>query len=200
MIHDTLRRRLSIVSTSVWPAVRYDANPRHYLTYYNLPTWETAMLFPRPASASKFILTAPSEPSRVHQYRPIHQSSASDRHPARRRLDQRGMRHQEGQRQPRSLVPEYQSRSRRREKKGRRGLTTSMPVRKRPKSTYAELNSGERSSARAHREQIELGTGARTNVKATKEMVLFRMKKPEGDRRTDRRGGGASLPRGRRRG
>lgn len=45
-------------------------------------------------------------------------------------------------------------------------LTTSMPVMKRPKSTYAELYSGEMSSARAQRLQIEFGSGARTNVSA----------------------------------
>lgn len=45
-------------------------------------------------------------------------------------------------------------------------LTTSAPVSQCPKSVYAELYSGDRSSACAHRPQSELGSGAITKVSA----------------------------------
>lgn len=45
-------------------------------------------------------------------------------------------------------------------------LTTRAPVSQCPKSVYAELYSGDRSSACAHREHSELGNGAITNVRA----------------------------------
>lgn len=58
-----------------------------------------------------------------------------------------------------------------------------MPVKKRPKSIYAELYSGDRSSALAHLEHIELGNGARMNVRAIRQTSAPR---ENGVRRTDK--------------
>lgn len=46
----------------------------------------------------ELIIIAPAKPSRVHQYRPIHQTSPSDRHPASGGLNQSGMSEQDRER------------------------------------------------------------------------------------------------------
>jgi hypothetical protein len=110
----------------------------------------------------EIIVASTTEPARIHQYRPIHQRSAGNRHPACRRLDQLGMR----ERQAGSLLSaclEITHDEHAREEAAKVGVRPAVSAV--PGPTH-ELYSGETSSAPAHLEQIEFGSGASTNVRA----------------------------------